>query len=175
MAAYLAFKIDPIKFFFGNLILNLIVNFLFLIPGLTVSKLFFWINVSFIGFTNGPLIPSGLMVAKQILDFNSFLLSLFIVGIGTYFKPHYDFIFNFLLISLLFLTKKGLGGVISIQTTGLLMDYFKPTNWLGFQALNSSYLIPHLAFFCSFFSLLFFLPILFGYYRFTFKISKVSK
>jgi hypothetical protein len=146
ISAYLAYKIDSVHFLLGALVLNLVVNSLFLVPFFTLSQSFFWICVSMIGFSSGPLIPSGIMVAKQILDFNSFLLSLLIVGIG-------------------------LGGVVSIGTTGLLMDYFKPTYWFGFTATNSSYIIPHLAFFCSFFSFLFYVPILYGYNKFAHKLE----
>lgn len=136
MAAYLAFKIDTILFFILILFLNLIINFLFLIPIFTKFSLFFWIFIPMLGLCSGPMTPTGIMLAKQLLDINSFVLSLFIVGLAS-------------------------GGIVFQQVTGFFLDHFNPNkqNWLGFSNANSSYIIPHLACISSLLCLLFFIPI----------------
>lgn len=146
-AAYLAFKLESIKFFFGILIVNLVICFLFLIPFLTNFKIFFWIGVSLLGLTSGPMTPTGLMVAKHLLNINSFVLSLFIVGLA-------------------------IGGIIFQQITGAFLDYFVPSSsFMGFDSPSSPYIIPHLAFISSFLCVLFFVPIYFLYRKFSREIK----
>lgn len=130
LAAYLAFKIDSMKFYMGILVANLAVNLLFMIPILTSFHLFFWIAISLLGLTSGPMTPTGFMIAKNILDVNSLLLSLFIVGLA-------------------------IGGILFQQITAGFLDFFKPSEMLmGFKNPNSSYIIPHVAFGGSFLCLL---------------------
>ena len=82
MATYLSIKMNSVIFYLSLLVLNAAVSLLFLIPTLTSYKIFFWMFMPLLGFLSGPLMPSGLMIAKQILEFNSFVLSLFIVGLA---------------------------------------------------------------------------------------------
>lgn len=141
-STYLSVKIDPVIFFTGLLVFNSFICMLFLIPILTQSNIFFWICVPLLGMSSGPLMPCGLMIAKQVLDFNSLVLSLFIVGMAT-------------------------GGIICQQLTGEFLDHFDPGSfWMGFNNPNSAYSIPHLTFLSSFFSLISFLPIYFLYKKF---------
>ncbi|CAF1128487.1 unnamed protein product [Brachionus calyciflorus] len=148
LAAYLAFKFDTIKFFMWVLIGNFMVTILFLIPFLTEFKIFFWIGVSLLGLCSGPITPTGIMLAKQLLDINSFVLSLFIVGLAG-------------------------GGIIFQQLTGALLDFYEPnkTSWMGFSQANSAFILPHLASIASFLCLSFFVPIylihrkIFNFYR----------
>jgi hypothetical protein len=137
-ASYVALIFDGTKFYLFVLISNTFVSVLFLIPYLTVdNKMFFWFGISMLGLTSGPTIPSGLMVAKQILNFNAFLLSLFIVGIAS-------------------------GGILFQQLIGYLLDTFKSPQYLiGFdnKNINSSYIIPYIAFLASLLSLLFYIPV----------------
>lgn len=138
-AAYVAFKSNSAKFFLGLLVLNLLFGSLFLIPFFTQFKTFFWIGVSLLGLSSGPMMPTGIAIAKEMLDFTSFVLSLFIVGMG-------------------------LGGIIFQQTTGSLLDHFKPgDNWLGFDDPNSAYIIPYISIIPSALCLVVFIPIIFLY------------
>jgi hypothetical protein len=148
-AAYLAYKIDPIKFFVSILVINLAFVSLFLIPALTRSTVFFWIGVSLIGLSSGPITPTGLMIAKQMLEFSSFVLSLFIVGLA-------------------------FGGIVFQQITGSLLDYYQPSpnDWFGFTDANSSYIIPYLAWLPSAACLLAFVPIYILFVRFDFLTRK---
>ena len=126
---------NELIFFLALLILNLACNLLFLIPALTNHETFFWIAVSLLGLFMGPITPSGLGLAKKLLEFNSFVLSLFIVGLA-------------------------FGGIIFQQLTAALLDYFKPnSSWFGFNNANSSFIIPYLAAIASFFCLVVFLPV----------------
>ena len=135
VATFLAYKMNELIFFLALLILNLACNLLFLIPALTNHETFFWIAVSLLGLFMGPITPSGLGLAKKLLEFNSFVLSLFIVGLA-------------------------FGGIIFQQLTAALLDYFKPSSsWLGFENANSSFIIPYLAAIASFFCLFVFLPV----------------
>lgn len=140
ISTYLAVIIDPIYFFLIILFMNSFVSALFLVPALTTYELFFWIALPVLGATSGPIMPSGLMIAKEIINFNSFVLSLFIVGMAS-------------------------GGILFQQLTGELLDHFDINNnndskyWMGFKNVNSSYAIPHLIFLSSFLALITFLPI----------------
>ena len=135
LATYLTFKIDSVVFFLSLLIINTFLCFTFLIPYFASYKLFYWLVLALLGLTSGPMIPSGLMVAKRILNFSSFVLSLFIVGLAV-------------------------GGIVFQQIGGGLLDYFNDRKeLLGFKNTNASYLIPYLSFFASFLALAFFLPI----------------
>lgn len=141
-SVYLSVKFDPILFFLTLLIFNSFLCVLFLMPFLTKYELFFWLIVPLLGMSSGPLMPCGLMIAKQILDFNSFVLSLFIVGMAT-------------------------GGLICQQLTGEFLDHFQVgSSWMGFTNTNSAYYIPHLIFLFSFLSLITFLPVYFFYKKF---------
>lgn len=138
-STYLSLKIDPIIFFAIILIVNSIFCALFLVPFLSKYEIFYWIFVPMLGMSSGPLMPCGLMIAKQILDFNSLVLSFFIVGMAT-------------------------GGIICQQLTSEFLDHFKPDfNWMGFTNANSAYSIPHLTFLSALFSLITFIPIYFLY------------
>lgn len=142
-AAYLAFKIEPFKFFFYMLLLNLAFTSLLIVPFLTNYSIFFWITLSVIGLTNGPAGPTSFMIAKQILDFNSFILSLFIVGMA-------------------------IGGIAFQQITAAFLDNFHPTpGWMGFSNPTSSYVIPHCAFLASCLSFLGFIPVWLLYKKFS--------
>jgi len=140
ISTYLAVIIDPIYFFLIILFMNSFVSALFLVPALTTYEIFFWIALPVLGATSGPIMPTGLMIAKEIINFNSFVLSLFIVGMAS-------------------------GGILFQQLTGELLDHFDVNNnndskyWMGFKNINSSYAIPHLIFLSSFLALITFLPI----------------
>ncbi|RNA38239.1 sodium-dependent glucose transporter 1A-like [Brachionus plicatilis] len=136
LAAYLAFKLDTVVFFTLILSLNFLINLLFIIPLFTKFSLFFWICIPLLGLCSGPMTPTGIMLAKQLLDINSFVLSLFIVGLAS-------------------------GGIVFQQVAGAFLDLLDPNeqSWLGFTNANSAYIIPHLACISSFFCLLFFVPI----------------
>lgn len=82
LVAFVSTKMKAINFFFFILFFNTIISGLFLVPSLTSSGLFFWVFIPMVGFFTGPLIPCGLMIAKKVLEFNSFILSIFIVGLA---------------------------------------------------------------------------------------------
>ena len=125
------------------LLINFIFSSILVVPFFTSFSVFFWISYSIIGLTNGPAGPTSFMIAKQILDFNSFILSLFIVGMAV-------------------------GGIAFQQITAAFLDHFRPTQgWMGFLNPNSSYVIPHVAFLASFLNFLTFIPIWFLYKRFS--------
>jgi hypothetical protein len=137
-AAFVAFKLNPLVFLFALITANLFANSLLLIPQFTYSKTFFLVCMSFMGFACGPAIPSTFMAAKRILkDYNSFVLSIFMVGLG-------------------------LSGVVYQQLTGELLAIVKPReNFLGFDRFKPSYIIAYvlftgstLAFICLLLSLL---------------------
>jgi len=137
-AAFVAFKLNPLVFLFTLITANMVANSLFLIPQLTYSKTFFLVCMSFMGFASGPAIPSTFMAAKTILnDYNSFVLSIFMVGLG-------------------------LSGIVYQQLTGELLAFVKPReNFLGFEQFQPSYIIAYvlftasaLAFICLLLSLL---------------------
>ena len=143
LAAYLAFKTDVVVFFFALLFVDVLLSFMFVVPWLASHVLFFWLAVPMLGLVSGPLLPSGLMIAKSMLNFNSFVLSLFIVGMGV-------------------------GGVLFQQLTGYLLDTLRPTStWMGFAdaSVNSAYVMPILVFAASLFSFLLFIPIYAVYKR----------
>lgn len=135
LVAYITFAVDATKFFFNMLILNLVFNLFFIIPSIASHKIFFCVGVTLLGLSSGPITPTGLMVAKKILDFNSFILSLFIVGLA-------------------------MGGIIFQEVTGALLDsdYSKFPLW-GFQNPNASYIIPYIALIGSSCLLVIFVPI----------------
>lgn len=97
LAAFVSTKMNAINFFFFILFFNTTISGLFLAPSLTSSGLFFWAFIPLVGFSTGPLIPCGLMIAKKVLEFNSFLLSIFIVGLAV-------------------------GGIVFQELTGTLLD-----------------------------------------------------
>ena len=92
MATYLSIKINSVIFYLSLLTLNAAVSLLFLIPSLTSYKIFYWMTIPMLGALSGPLMPSGLMIAKQILEFNSFVLSLFIVGLAVIYKQYFCYL-----------------------------------------------------------------------------------
>ncbi len=119
-AAILAFKMNSLLFFLILVIINIVLFVLFIIPILSSCQIFYWFIISALGFFTGPIIPSGFMVAKHILsDLNSFLVSLFCIGLG-------------------------FGMVLSQFLTGFLLDKFNPRlNWLGYTSTtNSTFIIP---------------------------------
>jgi hypothetical protein len=146
MAAYLTFRSNSTLFFLNLLTLNLFACFTFIIPILTKFKWFFWLGLGLIGLTSGPIMPTGLMVAKKILNFNSFILSLFIISVAA-------------------------GGIVFQQLAGKVLDNYKPNEvyWLGFEKANSSFVLPYMSLIASFFILLFYIPIYVLY-----KLSKKS-
>lgn len=76
------------------------------------------------------------MIAKNILkEVNSFLVSMFVIGLGT-------------------------GGLISVYITGIILDKFKPEpEWLTYQSANSTYTIPMITLACLLLCGLFFMII----------------
>jgi hypothetical protein len=76
------------------------------------------------------------MIAKNVLkEVNSFLVSMFVIGLGT-------------------------GGLISVYLTGNILDKFKPhPEWLTYQNANSTYTIPVIAIACLLLCGLFFVII----------------
>ena len=151
VSTYISLKVESIIFFFIILISNSFLCMLFLVPFLVKYEIFFWICIPILGLLQGPIMPLGLMVAKKALDFNSFVLSLLIMSMA-------------------------LGGMVSQQITGELLDHFRiGSHWMGFNDPNTSFIIPHLLFIYSFSSLIIFLPIFFLFRNFdqlnTFKIQ----
>ena len=136
LAAFFAFKIDPIIFVFSLFLFNLITCFLFIIPYFTQMKMFFWISIPAMGLFSGPMLPSAFMIAKTFLvKYNSFIISIFLIG-------------------------NGLGGIFFQQVTGNILDYFKPSNnFLGYEDFQPAYLISHAFFIPSLISFLFLIPI----------------
>ena len=120
LAAVLAFKVNSIVFVFCLLAVNLLVSSVFLMPFLTMHKLVFWIGMSLMGLATGPCTPSLFMDAKDLLNnYNSFVLSLFSVGMG-------------------------LGSIFFQQTCGILLDAINPREFfLGFTNFNSNYIISY--------------------------------
>ena len=125
LTAFLAFRINSLVFMFVLFLINVIANLIFLIPYLTTFKSFFWIGISLMGWAMGPLIPSTFMVAKDVIkNYNSFVLSIFSVGMG-------------------------LGSIFFQQITGDLLDLIGTNeykNVLGFEDFNSAYVIAYLFF-----------------------------
>jgi fucose permease len=119
LAALLAFKLSTLVFFSLMTVLNIVCLVLYVIPALNSIQLFYWFIVCAIGLFSGPLIPSCFMVAKEVLvDVNSFLVSIFCVGLG-------------------------IGALSSQYLTGTLLDKFNPAkNWLGYTDASSAYIIP---------------------------------
>lgn len=135
-AAYVAFKIDSLKFYLYILSASLLVTLTLMVPFFTQFKIFFWTTFSLLGLLSGPMTPSGFMIAKQILDFNSFILSMFVVGLA-------------------------IGGIGFQQVTAALLDHFKPRpGWMGFSDPNPSYIIPSVAVSGVIAACLFFIPVL---------------
>jgi hypothetical protein len=146
-AAYVVFKVDSMKFYLVILVANLAFSSLFLFPYLTNFRMFFWICISLLGATSGPMTPTGFVVAKRILEVNSFLLSLLIVGLA-------------------------IGGIIFQQITGGFLDLFRPDqNWMGFTDANYSYIIPYFAFAGSLLCLLAFVPVYLLYVKYHQKLN----
>ena len=81
-AAILLIKLSPIKFLIAILLGNTVTSAMLLIPILGQHRLFIWTLVPLLGVFSGPVMPCCLMIAKNILQFNSFVLSVFIVGLG---------------------------------------------------------------------------------------------
>lgn len=101
LAIFLATKFKPVKFLLTFIIINTFASFLFLVPFLVNHRSFFWVFVPLLGFLSGPIMPCGLMLAKKFLDFNSFILSLFIAGLA-------------------------LGGIIFQELGGYFLDQARP-------------------------------------------------
>jgi len=97
LAAFVTSQMKAMHFFLALLFFNTAFCGLFLLTGLTKYELFFWVCIPLVGFFTGPLIPCGLMIAKKVLEFNSFLLSVFIVGLAV-------------------------GGIVFQELTGTLLD-----------------------------------------------------
>ena len=83
LSAILTTYIKPSNFFIVILSFNTLITALFLIPISHEYQGFYWILVPLLGFTSGPIIPCGLDLAKQMLKINSFILSIFIVGLAS--------------------------------------------------------------------------------------------
>jgi hypothetical protein len=142
IAAYVAFRMDSLKFFFYVLLINMLFSASLMIPFLTNYRIFFWIVISALGFTTGPMTPTGFMIAKHILDINSFVLSLLIVGLA-------------------------FGSIMFQQLTAGFLDYFTPMDgWMGFSQPHPSYVIPHVAFLSGILCFFFFVPVVVLYRRF---------
>ena len=143
VVSFLAFRLttyESVVFFLAVLGLNFLVNFLFIVPALTQFSAFFWLNVSLLGLISGPMTPTCLMLAKQLINFQPFVLSLFVACLG-------------------------LGGILFQQATGALLDMQHVSfNWMIFMdfnayVYNTAYLIPYVSCVASLFCFLFFLPV----------------
>jgi hypothetical protein len=73
LAAFVAYKMNTILFVFGLLTINMIVCLLFVIPFFTNYKLFFWLGVSLMGLTSGPMQPSSFMVRHYFNEGKRFI------------------------------------------------------------------------------------------------------
>lgn len=82
LSAFITTRIKPSKFLLIILFSNLIAATFLLVPILHRYEGFFWLLVPLIGFTSGPIIPCGLDLVKHMLKVNSFVLSVFIVGLA---------------------------------------------------------------------------------------------
>jgi hypothetical protein len=88
------------------------------------------------------------MVAKKVLgDYNSFVISLFSIGLG-------------------------LGPLVFQQLTAFIVDNLKPASksFLGFENFDSTYTIAHMIFLSSFLSFITFLVIVLIYKKFVYLI-----
>jgi hypothetical protein len=143
-AAFLAFRMNVNWFMLIVLIGNALNHFLLLIPALASTQTFVWISISLMGFFVGPIQPSGFMIAKRVIgDFNSFVLSIFLIG-------------------------NGIGGLLFQQLTGDLLDMIKPSDnhRFGYEQSTSAYFIMHILLIPSFAILITFLSIWFIYRRY---------
>ena len=144
LAAFLAFKMNPIIFVFILFVLNLIFCTFFIIPYFTQIKLFYWVAISALGLFSGPMQPSTFMVAKKFLkNYNSFVISIFMIG-------------------------HGLGGTFFQQITGNILNSFQSTkNFLGYENFQPANLIAHAFFTPSLISFLVYIPIFVIYKKYS--------
>jgi len=107
------------KFLMSILFGSTLTSAMLLIPILSHERIIIWILVPLLGVFSGPVMPCCLMVAKNILQFNSFVLSMFIVGMG-------------------------LGGIIFQELCAVLLDrispkFTNPVNVIPFLTFISSF------------------------------------
>ncbi len=151
ITTFFAFKLNPIIFLFCVHSLNMLMCFLFVVPYFLRNKLFFWINISLIGFISGPMQPSSFMLAKYILGpYSSLVMSFFLFGL------------NF-------------GSIFSGKVVGSLLDVLsfqldKP--FLGFEKFQPASIIAHALFGTSFLAVLIFLLISFFFKKYKSFINK---
>jgi len=124
------------KFLLGILLGNTLTSAMLLIPTLGHHRFFIWILVPLLGIFSGPVMPCGLMIAKSILQFNSFILSVFIVGLG-------------------------LGGIVFQELCAALLDNMFPKNINPTDIIPLLIFISSLASFVTFL-LIFFMKKQFG-------------
>lgn len=145
LTAFVAYKLNPILFYIGILTLNLLVCALFIIPQVAMTPYFFWYGMVLMGLTSGPIQPTAFMAAKSILvDYNSFVLSLFSTGMGV-------------------------GAIFFQNIGGVVLEKYKIAqgeSWLGFADANSSYVVAYLFFLPSLLCFLIFMFIYLIYLKF---------
>lgn len=152
-AAIFAFKLDPFVFLFGLFFANLLICCLFVIPYFTTMPTFFWCGMFLMGIASGPMQPSSYMIAKDVLvEYNSFILSVFSIGIG-------------------------LGALCFQEITGRMLDYFSEprANFLGFEVFQPATIVSHLFFVTSLFCFLLLIPIFYVYRNFVYLLKKDAK
>ena len=151
-SSYVAFRMDSCKFFLGLLTMNTLLLVILMTPHFIYSKAFMFIILPLIGLVSGPLVPGCLMVAKNLLNFSSFVLSLFIMSMAV-------------------------GGIIFQQLTGGLLDHinagavsFVDTRLFGDipkdHVFNAAFIVPHLSFVACAASLMCFIPINYLYTKY---------
>jgi hypothetical protein len=138
LATFLAYKLNPFLFYSSLLFSALVCQLLFCMPYLNSSRLFCWIILNTLALFAGPMVPSGFMIARQVLtSINSYLVSFFLVGLI-------------------------LGAIMSQYVAARLLDTLKlPTNWLNYTNVSSSvYVIPYITIFSLSIGILFFILVL---------------
>lgn len=143
LATFIAYNLSEcasLVFVVVLLFLNTLASFLFMVPYLAQFKLFFVVNLAMIGLVSSPTHPCMFMIARHVLDdFNSFVISVFSLGLG-------------------------LSSVVFQQLIGDLLDLLpNREHFLGFDNFNSSYIIAHILFVPAFLSLALFLLIVLIY------------
>lgn len=140
LTTLIAFKMNPLIFVSGLIILNLIFLILYCLPILNSISYLYWFFIISIASLAGPHLPAGLMMAKYVLkNINSFLFSIFALGF-TFGAIGYEFL------------------------TGYLLDEFKPNpNWFGYKNAIYVYIIPYILLSAITISALFFILLIISY------------
>jgi MFS family permease len=131
---FIAYKLNPLIFYLIIALSAFVCPFLFCLPQLNSNQIFCLVDQALLAIFAGPLIPSGFMIAREILkSINSYLISFFSIGLI-------------------------MGAIVSQHVAASLLDNLQlPADWLNFTDATSAYVIPFLTMFSCSMSIMFYL------------------